>query len=229
MKNLHIKLSLLTPVLLTDGFLTLDGLLSVAHENMTGGNATEKDIPIAFESGIARASSAYFERGDMSAVRMFARFSPGEMRTVYDQSAPSRASDKFILNQDSGKYKSAFTTFTSLNTPAVHWYCVGDAHAIRRLLGFIEGVGRKASLGWGAIDGASILVEEIPQDCSWRLYGTPARPLPADLWQQAGGGPAEVREAVCGYPYWSDEKVLAAVPTDRIMPVLELAGSKVRP
>jgi len=206
-----IKVSLTTPVLMTNGYLTLDGVLAVAHESMTGQPARPEDIPLVQEGGVMKGSAAFFLQGKVARKTMFGRLSPHEMVEVPEMVNPQRGGG-FIIYQNTGKFRAWMTKFIEVATDRVFWFGVGDPDRVLDLLKAIPGVGRKATLGYGAIDHSAIMVDTSVPDCSFSFRGKPARPLPVAMWH---GTPAQQTMAAVAHPYWASPQVPCVVPVTR--------------
>jgi len=205
-----LKVPLLTPLLMTNGYLTLDGLLAVAHESITGRPARPDDIPLARENGVMKGSAAFFLLGAVSGRTMFGRLSHHELAEVPDMALLRRGGK--LINQKSGKYRAWMTRFVEVATERVFWFGVGDPDRVIDLLSSVPGIGRKATLGYGTIDHDNIVVETDVPDCSFSFLGKPARPLPIELWH---GKPAQQAMASVSHPYWASPMVRCVVPVTR--------------
>lgn len=225
-----LKAPLVTPVLMSNGYITLDGMLAVAHEMMTGRPATPADIPLAEESGIKKGSAAFFTlAGPSSRITtktMFRRLQSAEMREIPDQALPRRGG-RYIIEQASGEFCAATTEFVSIEADCAYWFGVGDPDRVVDLMRCLPGVGRKASLGNGAFEngGETISVEEVP-DCSFSLYGKPSRPIPVSMWK---GADAQRAVVSVSHPYWESPRVPCVVPVTRILTKRDLMPAKVMP
>jgi hypothetical protein len=196
---------------MTNGYLTLDGLLAVAHESMTGSPARAEDIPLANEGGVMKGSAAFFLQGTVSDKTMFGRLSHHELAEVPDMALPRRGG-KLIVDQASGKFRAWMTKFLEVTTTRVFWFGVGDPDRVLDLLKAIPGVGRKATLGYGSIDHDAIVIDKKVPDCSFSFLGKPARPLPVSMWR---GRPAQQAMASVAHPYWDSPMVRCVVPVTR--------------
>lgn len=219
-----IKVPLTTPVLMTNGYLTLDGILSMAHEASTGRPARPEDIPLAEESGVMKGSAAFFLQGAASTKTMFGRLSIPELTEVPDMVLPRRGG-KLRIDQQSGEFRAWKTKFLVIETPRVFWFGVGDPDRVVDLLKSIPGVGRKATLGYGSIDHNNIVVDDVP-DCSFSFLGKPARPLPLAMWN---GKPAQQAMSSVSHPYWDSPMVQCVVPVTRFFERAEVLSSVVAP
>lgn len=219
-----IKVPLTTPVLMTNGYLTLDGILAMAHESITGRPARREDIPLAEEGGVMKGSAAFFLQGTASTKTMFGRLSIPELAEVPDMALPRRGG-KLIIDQASGEFRAWTTKFLVMDTPRVFWFGVGDPERVVDLLKAVPGVGRKATLGYGSINHDAIVVDDAP-DCSFSFQGRPARPLPLAMWR---GEQAQQAMASVAYPYWDSQKVQCVVPVTRFFASAEVRASAVTP
>lgn len=219
-----LRVPLTTPVLMTGGYLTLDGLLAVAFETMTGRPAAPDDIPLVSEAGIKKGSAAFFNQGRVSSKTMFSRLSAHELAEVPDKVLPRRGG-RYLVNQESGEFKASTTKFIEVETEFACWFGVGDPEKVADYLRFVPGIGRKASLGYGQINHDEIEIEDAP-DCALSLYGSPARPIPVSAWR---GGPAQQAMASVHHPYWESQRVPCVVPVTRFFKRTDLMASAVNP
>lgn len=209
-KAFLVSVTLDTPLLMGNGFLTLDGVLAVAHEMLTGSPASPGDIPLEEESGVKKGSAAFFVNPvGVTSHTLFGRLQPHDLIDVDEQAVPvSRSRSRYqVIEQNSGKYKSHMTGFMKLVAERVCWFGVGDPDKVLDLIGILPGIGRKASLGYGRIE--NVEIESAP-DCSWSLYGKPARPVPVELWS---GAPADTALQAVSHPYWSSTRVPCVIPS----------------
>lgn len=219
-----IKVPLTTPVLMTNGYLTLDGILAMAHESITGRPARPEDIPLAEEGGVMKGSAAFFLQGAASSKTMYGRLSIPELAEVPDMALPRRGG-KLVIDQASGEFRAWTTKFLMMDTRRVFWFGVGDPDRVVDLLKAIPGVGRKATLGYGSINHDAIAVDDAP-DCSFSFQGKPARPLPLSMWH---GEPAQQAMTSVSHPYWDSPKVQCVVPVTRFFASSEMRASAVLP
>jgi len=216
----RLKVPVGTPILLTSGFLTLDGLLAMAVEAKTGSDCSQQDIPLQFTNGVAHGSAAFFRQSSFGSQDMFRRIKPSDMMGIPAQVKGGAKNLAPLIDQDKGTYKSFQTTFMRAETDTVFWFGLGDPDGVLALLNFVQGIGRKASLGNGEIQHSNISIDEIEQDCSFSLFGRPARPLPVEMWM---GGPAQHQLAAIKHPYWISKQVECVVPTRRFFRLEDMA------
>jgi len=215
-----VSLSMATPFSLPSR-LTLDGLLASAVFTETGLTHEDNDarIPLDSQDGIFRASSIFFSgrhdvprgKGDTKVVRV------GGLLTPLDLEHPAIG-----LGQRGGPksddFKEIFMTrYTPMRAldPVVFFGC-GDPERVQFLLEhFIIGLGSGHTRGYGAI--ARVEVTPESEDLSWVLEdGSPARPVPVELWQTLDGvNPVEqcVRsQHAVRNPYWQTPRVACVLP-----------------
>lgn len=224
MSPFMIKVPLLTPLLMSSGYLTLDGVLAIAHEMKTGTPARPEDIPLAEESGIKKGSAAFFPMGRFAKKVMFSRIAIPDLSEVPDKTNPRRGG-RYLIDQNSGEFKAATTSFLEAQADFVVWFGVGDPERVADLLRFLPGVGRKANLGYGRFDHENIMIEDAP-DCSFSLFGKPARPLPVAMWQ---GAPSQEMLVSVKHPYWKSPRERCVVPVTRFFRRTELRNGAVTP
>lgn len=217
MESLHISLALSTPMLLSaNGYLTLDGLLAVLYEKNYAEQATPELLPIAFEGRIAKASMAFIEHGVLGRRQLYGGLTPEDIRDVIELVEPVRTQG---INQDAKKYKRSNSRLMSINTPAVHWFCIGDAERILALLKTAPGIGRKATSGYGQIDWVESEIESWPSDWSWEKNGSPMRPLPTTTWEKLGFSidTVQIGQASTQHPYWEIPPEECALPSGKFI------------
>lgn len=209
---IRIRVDLSTPVLMSGGFLTLDGIIAATN----GGD----DLPFVIDGGVARASAAMFvidgnAGNSVDSMTMFRRLIPADLMEVPDRAELTGRKKKWRVNQNSDEYKSASTTFLMINACRAYWFAaVHDKDGIDRILAAFEnipGIGRKASLGWGEIDGKPE-IDEIFQDCSWVFHGGPARPIPVDMWKRDVPPGAQIITTAARHPYWLSQRIPCVSP-----------------
>lgn len=211
--NFRLKLKLATPFSLSS-WLTLDSLLSAAVYNATGlvGESTIPYIPLAQRNGIFLGSSLFYGVAHRHAPVGRIMSLRGERDLSVRLFRPNGKKYVPIL-PNKGPYKFNMSAYPGIEAREACFWGVGDKDQAAYLIStFIPGIGKRASGGAGAI--VSVAVTESETDLSWvRADGTPARPLPIDLWREiAGEATAPVAEIAVRFPYWESEKVPAVFP-----------------
>lgn len=209
-----LSLTLATPLSISAP-LTLDALVSAAIANATGleGEDTLPLIPLAQSEGIFRASALFLHPrfrhetvGRVMALR-------GERDVSVHAFRPNGKQYVSVYSDKAKKYANKLSAYPGFRSRTVCFYGVGDGERAKYLIAnFIPGIGKRATGGAGEIISAS--VSDIEDDLSWRLPdGSPARPLPLDLWRRLGGNDdAPVMPLAVTLPYWQTPKVEAVFP-----------------
>lgn len=210
----RIKLALATPISLSAP-LTLDALLSAAVANATGleGEATIPHIPLEQKDGIFQGSALFLHpryRHDVVGRVMALR---SERDLSIQLFRPNGKQYVNVQTDKAKKYANKLSAYPGYRATEVYFYGVGDAERTAYLIAnFIPGIGKRATGGAGEI--LSVSVSETEEDYSWRLpNGTPARPLPVEVWRAAGGdATAPTMPLAVRLPYWETPKVESVFP-----------------
>lgn len=215
MSYFRLKLTLATPIAL-NAPLTLDALLSAAVANATGltGEATAPHIPLEQSHGVYRGSALFLHpryRHEVVGRVMALR---GERDLAMHLFRPNGRQYVPVHTDKSKKYANKLSAYPGYRSREVCFFGVGDGERAAYLISnFIPGIGKRANAGAGEI--LSVAVTESDDDYSWCLPdGTPARPLPVDLWREIGGDPkSPVMQMAVTFPYWETQKGNAVFPT----------------
>jgi len=192
------------------GGLALDGLLAsvVALEQglVAGfGEMVRPEIPIA-ESACKRFHLAsYAMIGDVPVY---------ERRFVNRRPIAAEAQmfgDSKRLNITAGVNKGYRIPQQTAHVRSVTWFAIGDLEEVRRLLQHVTHLGKKRSVGRGAIE--TWRIEPCPE--MWDGFpvvrdGKPLRALPSDY---PGLTSPKLRQVTLTYPYWEARRAeVCAVP-----------------
>jgi hypothetical protein len=210
----RVKLSLATAITL-NAPLTLDALLSAAVANATGleGDDTLPHIPLAQSDGIFRGSALFMHprfRHEVVGRVMALR---GERDLSIHAFRPNGRQYVNVHTDKAKKYANKLSSYPGYRTNEVYFYGVGDAERVVYLLAnFLPGIGKRATTGAGEITAASWT--ETDEDYSWQLpNGSPARPLPRELWLRIGGDASLTSMPLAvTLPYWKTNKVDSVFP-----------------
>jgi len=163
-----------TPLVLgSNSWLTLDSLLSAAL-TMRQGQWHPEEIPLDDICGLYRGSAALLVEPRPLQVPFISSLNPH-----YDYKDDPR---KKVL-RSGGPDKADLDMRQAYEVERVIWCGSGDAEACRELAETLYGVGKKVSHGFGEV--RQWALEHLDVDRSLTLpNGTPARPVPASLWEQ---------------------------------------------
>lgn len=230
MENFALRAYLETPVIVRNGWLTLDGILAALLYRETGSLETAHvGIPLDRKAGVWCGSAAFFEK--MAPGNQYCGFQRGLKlddldleRCRYLPPGGPRSAFPYWIDQArseaSHEWRSAIDEYPVVEAESVVWFGRGDISLIEALIGFEEAhrklhaVGSRINHGWGRVRS----FEFIPEDDDFSLVmpnGAPARPVPADEWAALSGKEAVLRPERIVPPYWDGEMVLCAVPETR--------------
>ncbi|WP_148103026.1 hypothetical protein [Sulfuricystis multivorans] len=210
-----LKVPVLTPVLRTGGYLTLDGIIQDAYFRSTGRLLSDDEMPFAKEGEVFHASACFFPLQDLAYgnLTLYGRLQHDELRSLPERALPKRGG-RYTYESASGEMKAPKGSFQTVNTPFVMWFCFGDPDKTLDLLGHVQGIGRKIGMGWGSVDHENVSITTLQEDASFVLHGNAARPIPVEMWQ---GRPQQRRYCAIRYPYWSSKQVECVVPTAKVL------------
>lgn len=216
MKKLGIEFTLSSPLILGQGFLTLDAVLAYANEfyNPTNHVAAIEQLPLKRTEGIWHASAVQLDVNTVVDNESFLMSLRGESDHNTDAFLPNTRRDYRKINQKRRPWKTHLDQVVTYHAPCVRFFCVGDAERISTLLSVLPGLGKKVAHGNGEID--AITITEADEDYSWcGPEGQVMRPVPKTVWEKAGLPVTEEmvwdRVAVTN-PYWSSDPEDAWVP-----------------
>ncbi|AVK02586.1 hypothetical protein CSB93_7004 (plasmid) [Pseudomonas paraeruginosa] len=109
------------------------------------------------------------------------------------------------------------SSYAGIDAKTVIFFGKGDPDRVVELIkNNIPGLGRRANAGAGEIIDVSWVKVSADRDCSWIMpSGSPARPLPLDVWNRISGHrKMPVADLTVRVPYWSGEAVQAVYPMD---------------
>lgn len=232
MDNFAVVAHLGSPVILTNGRLTLDSILAAQiYRETEDFDYANTHIPLLRTDGVWHGSAALFSMGDLH----FAPF--GRSMKIDDMEngcwKPLRGNYPSFIDQARNKpgvanqWRSMFNTYVATASDKVIWFGCGDIVSVRRLMtSLIEGggVGKKTSHGYGRINEVNV----VPMQGDYSLAlpdGRPARPVPVDVWLSMGGAatPSVARETFVS-PYFDNNQAVSCV----VPPVRFLSASEWR-
>ncbi|EJY6032560.1 hypothetical protein FA341_14785 [Pseudomonas aeruginosa] len=220
--DFKLVIKLATPFVMSRPRTTLDGLLSAAVFRETGlmGGDTIPHIPLEREDGIFKGSCAFVSGGYTHATVQRIMNLRGLADMTDEHFAPnSKGKVKRYLGVDikRGPYKANMSSYAGIDAKTVIFFGKGDPDRVVELIkNNIPGLGRRANAGAGEIIDVSWVKVSADRDCSWIMpSGSPARPLPLDVWNRISGHrKMPVADLTVRVPYWSGEAVQAVYPMD---------------
>jgi hypothetical protein len=213
--SFKLTLTLATPFIMGASRTTLDGLLSAAifREQGLMGEETISHIPLVSEAGIFKGSTLFCH--PRYSHEVVGRVMSLRGRDDQDESLfkpNSRGANYKQIDTARGPHKTNLSSYQGINSPEVYFWGVGDPDRVVELIqNHIQGLGKRSNAGSGQIIGISW---EEAEDQSWvTANGTPARPLPVDLWTEISDGKkAPVASIAVSLPYWNGQAVDAVSP-----------------
>jgi len=116
-----------------------------------------------------------------------------------------------------GNYRNQMSTYMAHDTRTIWFSGCGNVDAVHDLLSDITAIGTKRNIGYGKV--SKVLVHQIDEDDAGVVFsvGSPARPVPADVWITRNGLDCDMTlEAYCP-PYWQNQRVLCAIPEHQVV------------
>lgn len=224
-----VTLQLASPVILGDGFLTLDALLaSMAYKQHGDVVRSHAEVPLqrigsvyagsaGFLNALEKTTSAHFKRSFNMRELADYRFIVADTGRNAD-----KESGNPLVDQVRGDYQRQIDTYTAIAAEHITWYGRGDADRVRDLLTDLHGVGRKVRHGWGRVHEVDVETLDEEEDASlMRMHRgelQPMRPIPLDEWEALGH---KVDSSLCignyaaTLPYFSAPRVRCVIPPSR--------------
>lgn len=212
-----LRLQLATSVI-TGRRLTLDALLAALIFERTGDpDEAHATIPLARPDGVWAGSAALLEGpapvrpvSVIQALKARLDITPGMVR-------PGKRGYPRV-EEARGPYRNRMTDYKAHDAAAVWFTGRGDIDRVRELVEHIPAVGAKRSSGHGKVDAVQLRRGGIDDAGIAFADGTPARPVPVEVWEARGGKRADTALEACRPPYWNGTRVLCALPTHSIAP-----------
>lgn len=199
--------------------LTLDALLSaLIFERCGNAEEAHATIPLRQQDGVWAGSAALLE-------------SPAPVRTVSviqalkariditpDMIAPGKRGYPRI-EEARGRYRNRMTTYSAHDASALWFSGYGDIDRVTELLEHVPAVGAKRSIGYGKVESVQVAECENGTDDTGIAFsdGSPAKPIPCELWHERGGGKADMALEAWRPPYWNGERILCALPRHSVV------------
>lgn len=213
-------LEILTPFALRHP-LTLDSLLSAAVANATGKieEATIPEIPLVREFDVFHGSSCHYPRrhvhdkvSRVMALRGSADLSP-------ELFAPNRrGGDYGPIDTKRGDYKFNMDGYPAIAADEVYFWGFGDGERCADLIrNYVMGIGLRVNAGAGQIGAVRVEYNMLGDDYSWVTHrGTPARPLPTEVWTKISDKVLPTMQLPVAVPYRTSPRVDAVFPESLI-------------
>lgn len=225
----YVTASLSTPVILSSGYLMLEGILSAAIFKLTNNvDQAINDIPLDKSGGIFHGSQAYLDimSGTEFNTTAFVRKMGGsdiEPGAWVPNTNLGKNGYAFSTRKDN--YQNRIDYYEHYYGQNIVWFGCGDIDRVRHLLSEITAVGAKRNQGYGSVmDSSGDLswaVTECYRDCSMMLAGQPARPIPLEYWHTISADHSTTNLVVgmtaISLPAWASSPVLCALPDTRIV------------
>lgn len=197
--------------------LTLDGLLAGAlFSRLQDLDRALAEIPLKQTNGVFHGSAAFLE--GQTAVGSFTVGSSLQINRLDPETVAPNKNGKYpTVSLANGEFRNRQTHYVSSTAKAVWFAGLGDPDRTRMLLGEIDGLGAKRTSGWGEVLSFEVAeVDTLDPHYGLKLTdGTPARPVPIDLWDAIGGGDAPRGYERFAPPYIHGDAVLCALPAPR--------------
>lgn len=207
----RLEIQLKTPAILHP-LLTLDALLAAALYRETNDlERAHNALPLLRREGVWSASSVQLVDGMFVGLPFVSRLSKSDLD-------PARWSDrnragKARVQVNGGTYMSKLSQHRAwIGTLAFD--AAGDGDEACRLLGSLAGIGAKTTQGCGQIESISLVEGGSGGICA--ADGTPARPVPVELWS-TWYAPVQavlvIDEVSWHPPYYTTPKSRCVVPS----------------
>ena len=213
MEKFVVRAKMTTPVLFgKTSYLTLDALLATAIFRQTGCvDTAHKTIPLARTNECWHGSAAFFIDALKYSTKFLSSLHPSQFGERFDQ-----VSGRIKIQRDQAPHKPDIDLLQGVECGELIWFGQGDSQKVHTLLSSLKGFGKKTNQGYGAF--STISVSPIKVDRSFVLpNGTPARPIPKNMWHQLNDQEATVIDAATFMPpYWGDSNsTLCVLPETR--------------
>lgn len=204
--------------------LTLDAVMAALLFERDGDIVrAHEDLPLVRETGVWHASQAFLE-GPAPATLISQVQSMPAHRVEGDEFS-SASGGRVRLDPAKGRYRNRLTRYLSYDAPAAWFVGYGDLEAAHQLMTTAHSLGARRNQGFGQVSRVEVAPVALRRTRpAWILAdGTPARPVPAELWREIGGaGDVDWGYETFTPPYWSGEQALCALPARRGYPRAEL-------
>lgn len=210
-RPLKIVFSLRYPVCLTYPWVHFDGILAhLVNRKLRGdeyyilpAKKVEKvmgsqQIPLKKTGMIYNGSVSVFDVNKIYITTIYKRFSL-EFFNIEKVNIKQ-------LDLSRGFFKNFAVSLTYIPARKATFYACGDPDEIGGLLTGLTGIGKKRSIGYGAIK--EFKIKEIKKDCSIVKDGKAMRPIPVDMVEEA----EEIIAMTYKPPYWAGSYVYPCVP-----------------
>src|SRR5208283_5011506 len=148
------------PVILSNGYLTLDGILAAAIFAQTNDPvAASADIPLKKTGSVWHASQAFFSKAETGSMTFTRRLGGEDMEPGAWLPDNEKSKNAYRIKNNKDDYMNVLTSRQWISAKNILWFGCGDLDKACELLQTITSVGAKRAQGFG----------EINQEYPWRI------------------------------------------------------------
>lgn len=213
----RIRARMKSPILLREEWPSLDGILAAAIFSKTGSvEKAHSEIPLARTEDVWHGSTMkmIFE-GRLPKTKKATIFGGLMVSDIDPPVCTLSKGEQKKIEVGRGKYLKKSLSYSSWNPSFIEFVGVGDPEQTLALLSsYVFSIGSGRQRGEGSV-GKWMFPEEMEDDRSMVFpSGSPARPIPVDLWKTLGNvkSRARIEYASIAPPYWNGDRVLCASP-----------------
>jgi len=197
--------------------LTLDGLLaSLIFDRTQSVQEAHEAIPLARHAGVWAGSAALMEGPAPIRQVSIIQALKARIDLTPDMVAPGKRGYPRI-EEARGRYRNKMTNYAAYDATALWFAGFGDIDRVKELVEHVPAVGAKRTSGHGKVIGVDIDDGESEDAGFVYTDGTPARPIPEEIWNERGRRKADMALEAWRAPYWSGERVLCALPAHSVV------------
>ena len=211
MQSFLLTVRLNTPVVLGDGFFTLDALLAaLLFEECGDVETAHAQVPLRRTGDLFHGSAAFLDRVDRQDVSFVANL----------RAAHSLDPELILKNRRGGTHRkidatrrqgfgAVMNSYKAYFSAGITWYGEGDTAEIERLMKRLTFIGKRRASGFGEV--ARFELQTGDCDGLTGPFGEPLRPIPVEL----SPCPPDTLTAEAAWrpPYWHPEtRAICHVP-----------------